>query len=259
MHRLSPYLDKIRLGKSINYPVFAELCVQEKVFGLDKILKAEYQSAQRYRVKIVDKERFDTLSARFADGGSRSAAARAGDSHRQNAGASYLLRRAFPLWQPELVWLAQGQAVPAVQARTALVLENLENFHHFDTMSALLRQWQPENGFAAADWLFGAGNHISNALHQPYLAQYAEIHCLLDWDIGGLRIFRNLQAMLPESTVRFVLPPEPAAYLMQSNRLLNPKQRSGLAQLGGLSPETDRLIAAMLHTGRALEQEIYLV
>ena len=65
--------------------------------------------------------------------------------------------------------------------------------------------------------------------------------------------------MLPESTVRFVLPPEPAAYLMQSNRLLNPKQRSGLAQLGGLSPETDRLIAAMLHTGRALEQEIYLI
>ena len=46
---------------------------------------------------------------------------------------------------------------------------------------------------------------------------------------------------------------------MQSNRLLNPKQRSGLAQLGGLSPETDRLIAAMLHTGRALEQEIYLI
>ena len=78
------------------------------------------------------------------------------------------------------MWLAQGQAVPAVQARSALVLENLENFHHWDKMSAVLRQWQPENGFAAADWLFGAGNQISNALHQPYLAQYAEIHCLLD-------------------------------------------------------------------------------
>lgn len=259
MHRLTPYLDKIRLGKSINYPVFAELCAQEKVFGLDKILKAEYQSARQYRVEILNKDRFDELSARFADSGSRSAAARAGDSHRQNACASYLLRRAFPLWQPELVWLAQDGAVPATQGRIALVLENLENFHHLDKMSVVLRQWQPENGFAAADWLFGAGNHISNALHQPYLAQYAEIHCLLDWDIGGLQIFRNLQAMLPESTVRFVLPPEPVDYLMQSNRLLNPKQRSGLAQLGGLSPETDRLIAAMLHTGRALEQEIYLV
>ena len=259
MHRLASYLDKIRLGKSINYPVFAELCAQEKVFGLDEIFQAEYQSAQRYRVKIVDKERFDTLSARFADGGSRSAAARAGDSHRENTGASYLLRRSAPLWQPELVWLPADGATPAAAARSAVVLENLENFYHLDKMSALLRQWQPENDFTAADWLFGAGNQISNALHQPYLAQYAEIHCLLDWDIGGLQIFRNLQAMLPESTVRFVLPPEPVDYLMQSNRLLNPKQRSGLAQLGGLSPETDRLIAAMLHTGRALEQEIYLI
>ena len=46
---------------------------------------------------------------------------------------------------------------------------------------------------------------------------------------------------------------------MKSNRLLNTQQRSKLADLGGMSPETDRLIAAMRRTGRSLEQEIYLI
>ena len=85
------------------------------------------------------------------------------------------------------------------------------------------------------------------------------MYCLFDWDIGGLQIFRNLQTMLPQTAVRFVLPPEPAEYLMKSNRLLNTQQRSKLADLGGMSPETDRLIAAMRRTGRSLEQEIYLI
>ena len=125
-------------------------------------------------------------------------------------------------------------------------------------MSALLRQWQPENAWGAADWLFGAGNQISNALNRAYLVQYGAVYCLFDWDIGGLHIFRNLQAMLPETAVRFVLPAEPEQYLMQSNRLLGTSQRGRLSELSGMSSETDRLIAAMRHTGRVLEQEIYL-
>lgn len=230
MHRLFPYLEKIHRGKPINYPVFAKLCRQEKVFGLDKIFKAEHESEQRYRVQILDDNQFNEL-----------------------------LLRSAPLWQPELVWLPADGATPAAAARSAVVLENLENFYHLDKMSALLRRWQPENDFTAADWLFGAGNQISNALNRAYLVQYGAMYCLFDWDIGGLQIFRNLQTMLPQTAVRFVLPPEPAEYLMKSNRLLNTQQRSKLADLGGMSPETDRLIAAMRRTGRSLEQEIYLI
>lgn len=259
MHRLFPYLEKIHRSKPINYPIFAKLCRQEKVFGLDKIFKAEHESGQRYRVQILDDNQFNELLLRFADSGSRVAAAQAGDSHRENTGASYLLRRSAPLWQPELVWLPADGATPAAAARSAVVLENLENFYHLDKMSALLRRWQPENDFTAADWLFGAGNQISNALNRAYLVQYGAMYCLFDWDIGGLQIFRNLQTMLPQTAVRFVLPPEPAEYLMKSNRLLNTQQRSKLAELGGMSPETNRLIAAMRRTGRSLEQEIYLI
>ena len=258
MHRLFPYLEKIQRGKPINYPVFAELCRKEKVFGLDKIFKAEHEGGQRYRVEILDEIQFNELLLRFAESGSRVAAAKTGNSHRESVGASYLLRRSFPLWQPELVWLPADRTVPAAAGKTAVVLENLENFHHFDKMSALLRQWQPENAWDAADWLFGAGNQISNALNRAYLAQYGAVYCLFDWDIGGLHIFRNLQAMLPETAVRFVLPAESEQYLMQSNRLLGTSQRDRLSELSGMSSETDRLIAAMRHTGRILEQEIYL-
>lgn len=259
MHRLFPYLEKIRLSKSINYPVFAELCCKEKVFGLDKIFKAEHEGGQRYRVQILDDNQFNELLLRFAESGSRVAAAKTGNSHRESVGASYLLRRSLPLWQPELVWLPADKTVPAAVGKTAVVLENLENFHHFDKMSALLRQWQPENACSGADWLFGAGNQISNALNRNYLAQYGTVYCLFDWDIGGLQIFRNLQAMLPETAVRFVLPAEPEQYLMQSNRLLRLQQRSKLSELRGMSSETDRLIAAMQSTDKVLEQEIYLI
>ena len=148
MHRLFSYLEKIRLSKSINYPVFAELCRKEKVFGLDKIFKAEHEGAQRYRVEILDEIQFNELLLRFAESGGRVAAAKTGNSHRESVGASYLLRRSLPLWQPELVWLPADKTVPAAAGKTAVVLENLENFHHFDKMSALLRQWQPENAFA---------------------------------------------------------------------------------------------------------------
>ena len=259
MHRLFLYLEKIRLSKSINYPVFAERCHKEKVFGLDKIFKAEHENGQRYRVQILDDNQFNELLLRFAESGGRVAAAKTGNSHRESVGASYLLRRSLPLWQPELVWLPADGAAPAAAGKTAVVLENLENFHHFDKMSALLRQWQPENAWSGADWLFGAGNQISNALNRNYLAQYGTVYCLFDWDIGGLQIFRNLQAMLPETAVRFVLPAEPEQYLMQSNRLLSLQQRSKLSELRGMSSETDRLIAAMQSTDKVLEQEIYLI
>lgn len=259
MNKFLSYLQKIQRGGGVNFAAFEKLCKQYHILNWQKVLRFEHLGKQQYRAEILDNAAFGQWLERFKPtNDSRVAAAALGNSHAQNVSVSFLLRQNNRQRQPELVWLSDNLPVPPVSGKLGLVLENLENFHQFDAMLAVLKTWQPETDFQAADWLFGAGNQISNRLNQPYLQQYDALFCLFDWDVGGLQIFRNLKQMLPETRLQFALPSNPLDYLAQSNHLIRRDERSKLLEFKGLSNETDALLAAMLQCGKCLEQEIYL-
>ena len=262
MSRLSEYFHKVRLGKPINYTAFAKECDKNKLTGWKKVFRATHEGKQRYKIEVINEARFTEWCGIFCGRvENRAQAARTGDSHRANTGASFLLRYGANASVPELVWLDGASRPSENRHAVAVLVENLENFSHIGAMKRVLRQWQPETADTGADWHYGAGNQIGNGLNRAYLSQYQKIYCLFDWDVGGLMIFRNLRRMLPETELRFALPENPLAYLAKSQRCLTNKDEDKIAEecLYGLSAETDRLIAAMLAGGKTWEQELCLL
>lgn len=260
MSRLFEYFIKIKMGKTINYSAFKKLCEYHRLSDWENVFSFIHLGKQKYHVTVLDEVQFQRWCELYSNqDNTRIQAAKAGDSHREKAGVSFLLRHNQQSGTPEVLWLAAGKACPRNISHSAVIMENLENFYHLTAMQTVLAQWLPETANIGADWLFGSGNQISNSLNHNYLSQYPIIYCLFDWDVGGIQIFRNLKKMLPEHDILFALPENPQHLLMQSNRRLALSAENKLVELRGISGETDCLITAMLASRRQLEQEIYLL
>lgn len=260
--RLSGYLAKVAAGKPVNYRAFAKQLDSAGISErqLRALFNAELIAPDRYRVEILDRSAFSELQDRFGELqlGDRISAAAAGNSHRARVSGACLLLRRQSVSHPQVVLFERGRwCCPVEPAARAVLVENLENFLALEQTLALL----PACGWEVSepvDLLYAAGNQITQALLQPFLARYQELHCLFDPDPGGIRMFRTLHQHLPQRSMRFLYPRDIAVRLSASNRLLDPRARADLLQYRGLSPEVDRLIDLMRQTNRTLEQETYL-
>ncbi len=261
--RLATYLNAIKVGKLVNFTVLVNELTKKSVPDsiINACFAAELVKPQKYRVQILDKACFSDLCERFAgrSADSRVAAALNGDSHRTRVSGSYLLLRNKKHPQPVVVWFEGGKFVcPIPQSRTAILIENLENYIVFDQLSVFLNLCGVTVDITNVDVIYASGNQVTNKLHQPFLEEYEQLLCLFDIDLGALKMYQSLCQLLPEVDLIFVYPKDIVERLRASDRRMDASERADLLNYRDITPELDLLIQLMRDNGTKLEQETYL-
>jgi hypothetical protein len=261
--RLSAYLRSVKEGKLVNFTSLEQELKKRAISSSDlhDCFTVEMVKPKKYRVHIQDEAIFDSLYSRFVNSSTetRTGAAFAGDSHRTQVSGSFLLLRNMKTPRPVAVWFEAGTFFcPVEQSRYALLVENLENYIATHQMVSFMAECGVVVESGQIDIIYASGNQITNKLHSPFLGQYQKVYCLFDVDLGALKIYKALSAMLPNAGLRFVYPENVAQRLKYSERKMSLSERAELLNYKGLSVYLDELILHMRDTGNKLEQETYI-
>ena len=93
MSRLFEYFIKIKMGKTINYSAFKKLCEYHRLSDWENVFSFIHLGKQKYHVTVLDEVQFKRWCELYSNqDNTRIQAAKAGDSHREKAGVSFLLR-----------------------------------------------------------------------------------------------------------------------------------------------------------------------
>lgn len=269
--QLKKYLDRIAEGKSINWGVFLKLTEDlsfsesqlSQIFSWKKIKGGKYQVAIRDRLAFIRLK--STCELPLAK--DRVTASLSGNSHRQAVSGSLLHLLGEGQNMPSTVVIDQnGDFHSELKLHhNLLVVENLENF-----LSLIKKREQASLWLGKAwqgDILFAYGNAVSNQLHRLFFAHYDNIQCLLDLDLGGFDIFKNIFMLYQEGRqidgkevnerCQFSLS---AYYLEKYQQLGRPMTPQEYKQLIGRNyPESLRaVIDIVLNNQQFAEQEILL-
>ncbi|WP_432783383.1 hypothetical protein QZH45_15855 [Pseudomonas corrugata] len=265
MTSIYEYLSKVQAGEPINLEALLNRLGASGISAVDasRILVGQKlaKGNSRYAVTIKDELEFASLLVRFAPSkiAGRVGAALDGDSHRSSVSESFLLLRSEQHQHPVVAISESGQWVTTRRlAKSGVIVENLENFLRFHEtltfVSSLL-----SHPITDAELIFGSGNQVTNGLNGAFLAQFDPLYCLFDVDVGGLRMFKTLKALVPDRAIHFLAPDDIESRLARSKYELSFEHRQELfARYRGMSPETDNLIILMRNSGKTLEQETYL-
>ncbi|MFK5985634.1 MAG: hypothetical protein QM479_09425 [Pseudomonadota bacterium] len=212
------YLNRIKDKKLINIKQFIQ-CAQLNACSETELLKIfswKKIKATHYQITILNPSLFNQLKSRFqakslTPVSNRVQASLLGQSHSQAVSGSMLIVLGYQQNLPQVVICDEKGNYKTTHSlhQHLLVIENLENF------LALIKQTHAKRIELLAKWLdapwpcdivYAEGNSISNKLHQKFLSQYNIIRCLLDIDLGGLTIFKNIyNLVLPGTQCEFVL------------------------------------------------------
>ena len=257
------YLAKVQSQQPINFDALIAKLVAAGVTREDisRIFLAKKLKKNSYHVEVLLSAAFDELLMRFrpSDVGGRVGAAIDGNSHRVGVSESLLIFRSAQHRHPTVAVTEAGAWVlPRALGRVGVIVENLENFLRVDETLPFIAGMLAGT---ASDFelISGSGNQVTNKLNANVLSQFDELYCLFDVDMGGLRMFASLTALLHEKPPVFLVPPDVEKRLAQSKYSLTDQQRQEVIKYQGLSLETDQLIRFMRDSSRVLEQETYLV
>ena len=265
MSKIYSYLNSVSAGHPFNFEAFAkELKKHGKGAGyLYETFSASKIGKNTYQVAVLCEDRFAELLREHtpSEATGRIGAALDGNSHTAAVSGSFLITRSVAHPHPSVVLLSKhGWEAPNTLRPAALLVENLENFLALEQTVDILADCGVSEQSENIDFIFGAGNQITNRLNMPFLSQYQRLYCLFDADLGGLTMYRTLLQGLPEGLwVVFVYPGDIAHRLSASKYSLNQQARQDLLEFVGLSKETNELIGLMRDSHRALEQETYLM
>jgi len=261
--QISKYLHKIKAGKLLNFDSFSQQLHQKGVDdkAILEIFETEKISRSAYRVKVLDQRRFEQLLIEFPKHEiiDRVSAAKAGDSHRHIVSQAMIV-----LWSPlsnhpvDVLNDVEKVNAPVPLSKRLLVIENQENFIQKQRTLRFLQQQFAGFNAENLDIAHGAGNAISNRLNKAFFNQYQHIDCLLDLDIGGLEIFKNLINLTQHSNLNFLLPPCADILLKQSKIQLLEKHLFVIRQYHDQYPLLRPVIKLMSKHQKMLEQELYL-
>jgi len=261
--QISKYLQKIKSGESINFDSFKKQLLRQGIddHTLFEIFETELKSRTSYWVKVLDRERFKQLLIDFPEHviTDRISAAKAGDSHKHSVSQAMIV-----LWPNKgnhpVVVLNDKDKVnsPVNLSKRLLIIENQENFIQKQRTLHFLQQQVPDFNDKNLDIAHGSGNAISNRLNKAFFKQYQQIDCLLDLDIGGLEIFKNLINLTQHSNLNFLLPPCAEELIKKSKILLKEEHLSILRDYHQQYPLLQPVIQLMSKYKKMLEQELYL-
>lgn len=261
--QISKYLNKIKSGEPINFDSFSKQLLQQ---GVDEktileIFETEKKSRSSYLVRVIDQARFTQLQVDFPEHKiiDRVSAAKAGDSHRHTVSQAMIILWSDQTNHPVVVLNADdGINTPVTLSKRLLIIENQENFVQKQRTLHFLQQQFTDFNVKNLDIAHGAGNAISNRLNKAFFIQYQQIDCLLDLDLGGLEIFKNLLNLTQHANLNFLLPPCADKLLKQSKVQLQENHLVVLRQYHKQYPLLRPVIELISKNQKMLEQELYL-
>ena len=257
------YLNKIKSGEQLNFDSFKKLLLKQ---GIDdktvfKTFETERISRSSYSVKVVDEKLFAQLLIDFPVHKikDRVSAANAGDSHRHRVSQGMII-----LWSAQsnhpIVVLNDTDKInsPVILSKRLLIIENQENFIQKQRTLQFLQQQFSAFNDENLDIAHGSGNAISNRLNKAFFNHYLQIDCLLDLDMGGLEIFKNLINLTQHPNLNFLLPPFADTLLKQSKIQLQENHLVNLRQYHKQYPLLRPVIELISQHKKVLEQKLYL-
>ncbi|MEI6895482.1 MAG: hypothetical protein V5789_12845 [Colwellia sp.] len=275
---LHQYLVAIEEHKAINLTRFKALLPPEykqnwrNIFSYTPALGKD-----KYILSVNDEPCFRQLLQLTKPSNNRVDASTQGDSHQHNTSMSFLLVYANVTLQaathkklisPTVV-VSDGSALTMdfTCQKTLVIIENQENFFRYQEFLPKLVTIRTQ-----VDIAFGQGNSVTNTLNAKFFAQYQQILCCFDYDLGGLTMFSSLikltsakpsKTKLTNTKLSLVLPSKACLHrdeFLNSHFKKMPKQDSHWRQAITLAEQlgfTD-LAQAFNRSKKFMEQEVYL-
>ena len=210
--RIAIYIDKIKKGEPINLTVLNKIIAKTPElidFDINRIQTVK-SGAHTYIVTLIEPNQLAVL-ARYVEsfGADRVTAALQNNSHAFNVNGSMLLTQRYSS-HPTVILFKNGEFIPpTMPAKKVLIVENRELFVHCDKTFNFLEDHCGLSliDLVQMDMILGSGLEIANSLHTSFLSECQEIYLCLDFDLGGLKIARNLIEKLPKNiTITFLVP-----------------------------------------------------
>lgn len=202
------YLTKINEGKPINMEAFRKALPDDVRENLYAYFYVEPYSAKLSRVQFMSTGMAEKLMNRFSPSSSRIDAAMKGDSHRHGVEACYLLMyqesgNGYAPYAPEVVVMAENRVYFNGHPfkSQALIVENEENFFHYRKMLEYASMCQErEISLNNTDVILAGGNRVTKAVTANWIGStYSRVICALDYDPGGLLIYKSLLKAIPHA------------------------------------------------------------
>lgn len=257
------YLQQIKNSRPVNIERFLTLAESYSISDsqLNEVFSWKKIKAKQYAVTIVDKTLFEQLTTRFPalSISNRKEASMAGNSHGKKVSGSILSLLSYQHSFPQLVIFAADGSyqTPHKLHSNLLIIENMENFLVLLKQAEDLSQWL--DGDWPCDIVYAQGNAIGNSLHQQFFSQYNKIRCLLDIDLGGFEIFKNINRLASTNSCSYVLSDYYLQKYIQYGNPLTQQQRLELNQRICSYPKAlENVINTVNKYNHFAEQEILL-
>ena len=261
---LQESFDAIKKGFAVDWrPLKARLLKTGATEDLiSAALDVKAYGGRHYQVVIKDEQYFNRLQklAQPSDRSSRSAASVTGNTHSTRVNGAMLAAWGIDDAVPYNHIFMPKREIPHPTKRHALIIENLECFLNKNETYLFAKEFCGVTySVEDIEFIMGAGNSIANRLITPYLRSFeGDVMCLLDVDLGGLKIYSNLlSGGIPLDALRYLVPSDLTQRLSTSRREAGEKELEKLLHMYGLSPVTDQVISAIQHYKKTLEQESY--
>ena len=268
MKRLRTLFHEVDNKEPCDWPKLRQLLIKRDVTAatLDQLFHADRADGAGYLVEVLDPAGYQALGDHlgiWADLTDRASAAIHGKSHTVPVSGNLVVVKSASNPYP-VVFECDSKGhwtYPTLPGAELVLVENLENFLARDGLIPYLRNAcgaavDPQN----TDIAYGAGNAITKACNDTWLASYETVYCFFDIDAGGFRMFESLRRLMAGQSVgmQFVAPKALEGLLEATHRRLTEDDREKLAKYQHCAPPINLLANTLIDTGKSLEQEVYL-
>lgn len=259
---LKRYIDNIDNSKPINLQKFISLVGQLSLSHTfqPSDVSARKVKGQLYQVININERLSKELRALVESiGWDRISSSRQNRSHKHKVDGSLLLVRERSS-HPNVVLFDKDGNFSGINQNSdrALLIENRQNFIAIDKTLTFLNKEAGLNFELPIDVIFADGNEISNALHGHFLGYYKKLYLFFDFDLGGLIIAKNVNALLPNTLKEFVVPKDIDTRLSKVVEKQSPEYIDKVLKIGLADPLLAPYAKLIKDHQRILEQESYL-
>lgn len=262
LKQIKRYLDNIENNKPINLSKFfkvVDMLSLETSRASDDI-KAYKHSGDLYIVTEIEvklKEELYLLTS--SNDWSREGLAQQNRSHDANVDGSFIIIRSSDNLPTLITIGGNGEVVSGFEHKEqALFIENRQNFLKINETMKFIKEYTNTDLTPDFDIIFTEGNAITNALHKPFLSKYKNFYLLLDLDLGGLTIAKNLTELLPNTPMKLILPLDIEERLSKVVEVKPHDYLKKVFDLGNNYPLLTVAASIIYKHKKILEQESYL-
>lgn len=257
-------LEAIKRGKEVNWPLLYRKLSRLKIDDslINQAITPKKYSETVYGMTIIDHDAFEKIMqlARPINKNSRATASLMGNTHQTSVNGALLIAVTHQTEMPYVHIFMNDHPLSQPKKQHAIIIENLECFLNFrDTYRFMNQSCGIQHDMNEIEFIYAAGNSISNQNIIPYLKEFkGDILCLLDIDIGGLQIYKNLlNNGLSIDNTHFVIPNDIVQRLKISKRRALNSELNKLNRFLKISDQIDHLIGLIHYYQTTIEQESY--